>query len=189
MLSLRFTTDCQARTKNGQPPQSTVGVARMNSIHVRSRVDATCSNGWPGIKSLIAIASSGMVRIALVQKRRPMSFSSGLSAASAVTVRGSRAMPQIGHVPGSLHTICGCIGQTYSIFTFGTATGPTGSSAIPHFGQLSGPVFHTSGCMGQVYSAPLLSAGFAFRPPTHACGLLRNFCAHAALQKMYLCPL
>ena len=30
MFRLRFTTDCQPRTKNGHPPQSTTGVARMS---------------------------------------------------------------------------------------------------------------------------------------------------------------
>jgi len=48
----------------------------------------------------MAIASKGAVRARLIQNRRVMSRSSGLSS-STVTVRGSSAMPQIGQFPGS----------------------------------------------------------------------------------------
>ena len=46
-------------------------------------------------------------------------------------------MPQMGQFPGSLRTICGCMGQTYSVRAAG---GPLviGSRAIPHLGQLPG---------------------------------------------------
>ena len=63
----------------------------------------------------IAIASSGAVSTTPTQNRRVMSRSSGFSSAAAVTVRGSSAMPQIGHDPGSGRTISGCIGQVYSV--------------------------------------------------------------------------
>ena len=36
MFRLRVTTDCQPRTKKGQPPQSTTGVARTSWIHSRA---------------------------------------------------------------------------------------------------------------------------------------------------------
>ena len=62
-----------------------------------------------------------------------MLANSGL-AALAVTVRGSSAMPQIGQVPGPSRTICGCMGQVYSMRSV-AAEGWVGSSAIPHFGQ------------------------------------------------------
>ena len=65
-------------------------------------------------------------------------------------VRGSRAMPQIGQLPGASRTISGCIGHVYSIFVAGAAE--TGSKAMPHFGQLPGPCWRTSGCIGHVYS-------------------------------------
>jgi hypothetical protein len=42
-----------------------------------------------------------------------MSTSSGLDS-SPVGVRGSSAMPQIGHAPGASRTISGCIGQVHS---------------------------------------------------------------------------
>jgi len=61
-------------------------------------------------------------------------------------------MPQIGQEPGASRTICGCIGQVYSVRLTGAVT-VAGSSAMPHFGQLPGPGCLISGCMGQVYSA------------------------------------
>ena len=96
---------------------------------------------------VIAIANRGAVRAKLIQNRRVMSRSSGLSS-STVTVRGSRAMPQIGQLPGSARTISGCMGQVYSVLLAGSA-GDSGSSAIPHLGQGPGPICRTSGHMGQ----------------------------------------
>ena len=84
-----------------------------------------------------------------IPNRRVMSTSSRLTGSSAVTVRGSSAIPQIGQVPGSLWTICGCIGQTHSV-RMAAGVGATGSSAIPHFGQAPGLGWRTSGCIGQV---------------------------------------
>ncbi len=95
----------------------------------------------------IAIASSGAVRTTLTQKRRVMSRSSGFSSTAAVTVRGSSAIPQIGHDPGPGRTICGCIGQVYSVRADGS--GVSGSSAIPHFGHGPGFDSRTSGHIGQ----------------------------------------
>ena len=95
----------------------------------------------------MAIANRGAVRAKLIQKRRVMSRSSGLSS-STVTVRGSSAMPQIGQLPGSARTISGCMGQVYSVLLAGSA-GDSGSSAIPHLGQGPGPICRTSGHMGQ----------------------------------------
>jgi hypothetical protein len=76
----------------------------------------------------IARRSSGAVSAAEIQKRRFMSVSSGFSISSAVTVRGSSAIPQIGHAPGASRRICGCIGQVHSTFAPGGATG-AGASA------------------------------------------------------------
>ena len=95
----------------------------------------------------MAIAKSGAVSARLIQKRRVMSRSSGLSS-STVTVRGSSAMPQIGQLPGSARTISGCIGQVYSVRLV-VRVGDSGSSAIPHFGQGPGPNCRTSGHIGQ----------------------------------------
>ena len=45
MLRCRLTIDAQPRTKNGQPPQSTTGVASANSIHVATRGGIACCSG------------------------------------------------------------------------------------------------------------------------------------------------
>ena len=147
MLVLRFTIDAQPRWKNGHPPQSTTGVASSNSIHGSQPPGSACCSGIPGSMSIMARMSNGTVSAKLIQKRRVMSRNSGFSSAAAVTVRGSRAIPQIGQLPGSKRTISGCIGQVYS--TLLAARGVSGSSAIPHFGQAPGLVSRTSGSMGQ----------------------------------------
>jgi len=109
MLGLRFTTEAQPRAKKGQPPQSTTGVASASS----SQRPARPASGprWSPAIGAMASASSGIVRARLTQKRRAMSTSSGLGPSSRLAVRGSRAMPQIGQIPGPLRRICGCIGQ------------------------------------------------------------------------------
>ena len=58
-------------------------------------------------------STSGAVNMTLARNRRRMSASSGFSSCSSVTTRGSRAIPQIGHDPGPLRRISGCIGQVY----------------------------------------------------------------------------
>jgi hypothetical protein len=93
-------------------------------------------------------ASSGRVRTSPIQNRRAMSTSSGSGPSTALTVRGSSAMPQIGHDPGASRTICGCIGHVHSVRG---PEGASGSSAMPHFGQLPGPRWRISGCIGHVY--------------------------------------
>ena len=76
-----------------------------------------------------------------------MSRSSGFSSCVAVTVRGSRAMPQMGHEPGAGRTIWGCMGQVYSVRV--EASGTSGSRAMPQEGQAPGLDSRTSGHMGQ----------------------------------------
>jgi hypothetical protein len=57
-----------------------------------------------------------------------MSTSSGFGRSSIVTVRGSSAMPQIGHAPGRSWTISGCMGQVYDTpGNGGSASSPAGS--------------------------------------------------------------
>ena len=109
----------QARTKNGQPPQSTTGAASASEIQLTKPRPIAVRTGSPGIISLIARANSGSDSAALTQKRRFMSISSELSSSPSVVVRGSRAMPQIGQKPGALRTTSGCIGHVYSTFPSG----------------------------------------------------------------------
>ncbi len=150
MLRLRLTIDSQPRTNSGEPAHSTTGVASASSIHVRIDAGIMRSSGRPASMSDISINISGIVSATLIQKRRVMSASSGFASSPAVTTRGSSVIPQIGQLPGSERTICGCIGQTYSVFETGWI-GATGSSAIPHFGHEPGWSCRTSGCIGQVY--------------------------------------
>jgi hypothetical protein len=71
--------------------------------------------------SAMAMASRGIESVTPTQKRRVMSRNSGLSVSPAAGVIGSSAMPQIGQLPGSLRTICGCIGQVHKTSPAGTA--------------------------------------------------------------------
>jgi len=103
--------------------------------------------------SIITMMTSGAVNAVASQKRRDMSRSSGSAAGSAVMVRGSRAIPQMGHDPGASRTISGCIGHVHSV-RVSAAVGVTSSSAIPHLGHEPGRSDRTSGCMGQVYVPP-----------------------------------
>jgi hypothetical protein len=147
MFRLRFSTDCHPRTKKGQPPHSTTGVARANSSHC-SGCGAMNLATPPGASSAVmARMKSGSASAAPTRKRRDMSASSAFSS-DAAGVRDSSAMPQIGQLPGSLRTICGCMGQVYS--TAAGAAGSSGSNDMPHFGQVPGPAWRTSGCIGQV---------------------------------------
>jgi hypothetical protein len=129
MFGLRLTTDCQPRTKNGHPPQSTTGVASTSCTQVAVAGESTRSRGLPGIRSAIPIASVGIVSATPIQKRRVISRSSSFSGSSAVIVNGSSAMPQIGHDPGASRTISGCIGQVHLVDAVGIR--PSTSSERP----------------------------------------------------------
>src|ERR1039457_3016495 len=98
----------------------------------------------------ISINISGIVSAVLIQNRRVISASSGDASSPVLTMRGSSVIPQIGQLPGSERTICGCIGQTYSVFEI-ALIGATDSSAMPHFGHDPGWSCLISGCIGQVY--------------------------------------
>jgi hypothetical protein len=89
-----------------------------------------------GISSETINASKGSERAKLIQNLLDMSASSGF-VSSPVASRGSRAIPQIGQLPGSERTISGCIGQVYSVRLAGGGI-IFCSSATPHFGQLPG---------------------------------------------------
>ncbi len=110
MLGERLTIDCQPRWKIGQPKNMT-SVAKTNWNQRREVGVVQCSSGLPGSISVIATMKIGSVKARQIQKRRDMSTSSTFGGSSAVMVCGSKAMPQIGHVPGPFCTISGCIGQ------------------------------------------------------------------------------
>src|SRR5665647_1158123 len=152
MFRCQFTTDAQPRWKNGQPPHSTTGVANRNSIHCRCVNEIVCGTNPFHISPAIAITNTGTANTMLNQKRRVILSSSGFSSLTA-TVLGSSVMPQIGQFPGSLRTICKCIGQKYSVIS-GWGNASSGSSAMPQIGQLPGLDSRTSGSIGQMYTAP-----------------------------------
>src|ERR1019366_6121245 len=130
---------------------------------------------------------SGIVSATLIQKRRVISASSGDASSPALTKRASKVIPQIGQLPGSEGTICGCIGQTYSVFETGWL-GATGSSAMPHFGHDPGWYCRTSGCIGQVYRGAPAATGmgallFGASRVTKLPGSLLNFSRQRMPQK------
>src|SRR5664279_2240932 len=181
MLRLRCTMDCQPLTKKGKAHHRTTGVARANSIRAQALAENRCCMGIEGRNAETISASMGTASATLIQSRLVILTSSSLES-SAVTSRGSSAIPQIGQEPGPSRTISGCIGQVYSERLAG-AGATAGSSAMPHFGQLPGPVCLTSGCIGQVYSpcGPVFAAGCGGAASGLACtyfsGLARKFAA------------
>src|SRR6266700_2574333 len=101
MFRLRVTRDRHPRTKNGQPPHNTTGVAKIKSTHCQALGEANRMSGDnAGKKSDMATSRIGIVRAVHTQNRRVMFTSSGFFSSSATTVLGSRAIPQIGHEPG-----------------------------------------------------------------------------------------
>jgi hypothetical protein len=99
----------------------------------------------------MAMTTKGAVRIALIQNLRIMSRNSGFSSSALVVmVRGSSAMPQIGQNPGAVRTICGCMGQVYSVRV--GLEGNFGSNVMPQLGHGPGFGSRTSGHMGQTYA-------------------------------------
>ncbi len=94
-----MTSDCQPRTKNGQPAHSTTGRRQQHLDPVRGLL-ATMTWSRPVRCPPISSATTGRVRTSPIQNRRVMSISSGFGPASALTSTGSSAMPQIGHEPG-----------------------------------------------------------------------------------------
>jgi hypothetical protein len=144
MLRCRVRSDAQPRSKKGQPPQSTTGLARASCPQAIARV-GRAETSRSVIMSLMATTKSGAVSSALTQRRRCMSRRSGL--ASPPASRRSSAMPQIGQLPGASVSISACIGhvQTSRRDRAGGA-----SSAMPQCGQGPGASLPTPGHMEQV---------------------------------------
>ena len=110
MFRLRVTSDCQPRTKNGQPPHSTTGVDRTSWLQSHAVGPSAATSPGASI-SPIASARTGTVRARLTQKRRVMSTSSWFGPSSAVTSSGSSAMPHLGQLPGPTWRTSGCMGH------------------------------------------------------------------------------
>src|SRR5688500_19759690 len=104
MFGLTFFSDAHARSKNGHPPQSTTGVARMNWIHIETTAARPCGQlGTRELKSTnisdIARTNTGIVNGSEIQNRRFMSRYSGSGVSSSVISFGSSAIPHIGQLP------------------------------------------------------------------------------------------
>ena len=181
MFRCRLTNEAQPRWKNGQPHHNTTGVASRNSTSCRC-VNVIIFGTKPvHISAVIAITNTGTANATPIQKRRVMSSSSGFSSFAA-TVLGSSAMPQIGQSPGSLRTISGCMGQTYSVMS-GLGSAFSGSSAMPHMGHAPGLDSRTSGSIGQMYTAPgIATSGSAGVGSRYFSGSAENFAWHFGLQ-------
>jgi hypothetical protein len=124
MLRLRLFSDARPRSKNGQPPHRTTGVAKASCSHTEVRIGSQCH---PSSSEPIARTNSGSDKAALTQKRRLMSTSSGFGPSSSVGISGSSAIPQIGQLPGPTWRISGCIGQV-QIAPSGTLAGAAASA-------------------------------------------------------------
>jgi hypothetical protein len=92
-------SDFQPRTKKGQPPHSTTGVARANSLHCTACIDQPAGSQAGARSATMASAKTGRARITLAQKRRVMSSRSRVSSTGAALC-GSSAMPHFGQLPG-----------------------------------------------------------------------------------------
>ncbi len=102
-------SDCQPRTKNGQPAHSTTGVASTSRIQFSQPCGSRWSmpRKWPPMSRI----TIGTLSATAAHSRRFMSKSSSLGPWSSVASSGSSAMPQIGHEPGPSWRISGCMGQ------------------------------------------------------------------------------
>src|SRR6267154_3242567 len=94
MFGLRLTSDDQKRSKKGQAPQRTTGVARRNSTTLRM-----VGVRWrPSDSPIMESTRTGSDNAALIQKRERMESYSGSASTCAKTSIGSRAMPQMGQL-------------------------------------------------------------------------------------------
>src|SRR6266568_1675824 len=168
IFGLRRTIEAHPRSNNGQPPQTTTGVARTSSVQVRRLPER--KPPCPAAISDMARKKIGAVSAALTQNRRDILSSSGSACSSAVTWRGSSAIPQIGHAPGPFRTTSGCIGQVYSL------AAPDGFAA-------GGECFAAAGGAPAIPAGPPRLTPAVPATPRYRAGSLRNLSAQPRLQK------
>ena len=203
MLRWPVRSESQARSKKGQPPQSTTGADATSCSQARGRAPKSRVTGWPGSSmSAIERLKTKSTGTKESQKRRVMFSSSGLrSSASGIppTARGSSAIPQMGQGTGDFSRTSGSMGQTH---TTSAPAGGGGRLSIP-FGP---PVRNDSGSarnrsrqrMLQKWKAfpacswvpPRGAKGFASIPQTgsfarNASGSAANRSRQASAQKAY----
>jgi hypothetical protein len=106
MLRLRFPCDFQPRSKNGQPAQSTTGVASTSWIQLRCRREEMAAGEVPA--HLEQEDRQGQHQADPEAARDVDEFGFGPSSAEGIS--GSSAMPQIGQLPGPTCRIFGMHG-------------------------------------------------------------------------------
>src|SRR5207302_3558421 len=99
---------CHQRAKNGHPAHQTTGADSSSSTQGCTATSSKCHRT---MASAATIAVSGSVR----QNRCAKSTYSGFGPSSSVGTTGSRAMPQIGQLPGCDCRISWCIGQVLMV--------------------------------------------------------------------------
>ena len=133
MLGALFTTEFHPRWKNGQPPQSTTGVASNHCTQFLVEPLRICESDKPGTISAMAKSMTRREGPREIQNRLVMSSSSGFRSSSSETTLGSSAIPQILQAPGCVSSTSGSIGQMYS-------TTPPGGTGITRGVRCSGGV-------------------------------------------------
>src|SRR5712692_10763537 len=128
IFGLRLTSEDQKRSKNGQPPQRTTGVARKNSIAFRTDGARRRPRDSPSMEK----SKRGKDKAALTQNRRRMESYSGSASTSEKTSIGSSAMTQTGKVPGPNCTLPAALGGSTDI----PQTGSFSRSAEAKIGRL-----------------------------------------------------
>ncbi len=188
------TIDRQPRTKNGQPPHSTTGVASSSSIQCQRPAQPEGHRGCPGsICDHRQQQQRNGERQAHDQNRRVMSTSSGL-AASATTVRAPAPCRTSGTRRARLLNL-----RVHRAGVLDVSSGPSAAScsrAMPHDGHGPGCDCRTSGHIGQKYarSPPEVAtsaeaATLTVRAlPKKAPGLMRNLSRQCAQQNKYVVP-
>ena len=97
MFGLKFTTEFQARWKNGQPHQKTTGVTSASCTQPGTLFKTECQLGT--IPPMVKM-KTGTVSAQPIQNRRLMSTNSGFGPSPSAAITGSKAMPHFGQLPG-----------------------------------------------------------------------------------------
>src|SRR5260370_10732425 len=182
----RVRKDFQPRSSSGQPHHRTAGVASVNCTQFQYGAMAPNQTALLAVNiCAIETVTNGNASTTLTQKRRVMDASSAFSsgAASSVRVRGSSAMPQIGHAPGLSLSTSGSIGQMYSTLVLEALRGPL-CCADACAGGLAICIPAWDACASAAMPPSWIRPGLgAFR---YFPGSAWNFCSHPVHQKSCL---
>ena len=170
MFGERFTSDCHARTNNGHPAITTVGIARIACKIVKTVLSSAWRIGMFGKLQRVAIT---LINERLSSAWRIGMFGKNMSAIARISSGPPSIVPK-----RNRHVKSRCSGSGVS-----SSVAAVGSSAMPHFGQVPGPIRSTSGCMGQVYFTPATASIASVCPPRYFAGFCMNLRLHISAQK------